>query len=66
VAEGREGFRTYLEATAGEELDALAAELDHAPRTVLLCLEADPAHCHRTVVAEQLRRRRPDLRIVEL
>jgi uncharacterized protein (DUF488 family) len=66
VAEGRDAFRAHVEATAADELDALAAELDRAPRTVLLCLEADPAHCHRTVIAEQLRSRRTDLRIVEL
>jgi uncharacterized protein (DUF488 family) len=66
IAEGREGFRAHVEATAADELDALAAELDHAPRTALLCLEADPAHCHRTVVAEALRSRRPDIRIVDL
>ena len=37
-----------------------------APRTALLCLESDPAACHRRIVAEALRRRRPDLRVVDL
>ena len=64
--EGREAFRAHVEATAAEELDALAAELAAAPPTVLLCLEADPAGCHRRVVAEALRRRRPDLAVVDL
>lgn len=64
----REEFRPYLEETAAGELDALAAELSRrgAPRTALLCLEAEPAHCHRRVVAEQLRRRAPRLRVVDL
>ena len=65
-AEGREQFRAHVEETAAEELDALAAELDHAPATALMCLEADPAGCHRRVLAEQLRRRRPGLEVVDL
>ena len=66
IAEAREGFRAHVEATAGDELDALAAELDHAPRTALLCLEAEPAECHRRVLAEALVARRGDLAIVDL
>ena len=65
-AEGREQFRAHIEETATAELDALAAELDHAPATALMCLEAEPAVCHRTVLAEQLRERRPDLEVVDL
>jgi len=66
--QAREAFRPHVEATAGDELDALAAELraPDAPRTALLCLEAEPAHCHRRVVAEQLRQRVPELRVVDL
>jgi uncharacterized protein (DUF488 family) len=64
--EARAAFLEHVEATASEELDALARELDAAPRTVLMCLEADPAGCHRRVVAEALRRRRPDLEVVDL
>jgi uncharacterized protein (DUF488 family) len=66
VAEGREAFRAHVEETAADELDALAAELDAAPPTVLMCLEADPAGCHRRVLAEQLARRRPDLEVSDL
>ncbi len=66
VEEGRTGFRAHVEATAADELDALAAELDAAPRTALLCLEADPAGCHRRVIAEALTRRRGDLTVVDL
>jgi uncharacterized protein (DUF488 family) len=65
-ADGREAFREHVEATASEDLDVLAAELDRAPPTALMCLEADPAGCHRRVVAEQLRRRRPELEVVDL
>ena len=65
-AEGREQFRAHVEEHAADELDALAAELDSAPPTVLMCLEAEPAGCHRRVIAEQLRRRRPDLEVVDL
>jgi uncharacterized protein (DUF488 family) len=65
-AEGREQFRTHVEETAAAELDALAAELDHAPATALMCLEAEPSGCHRRVLAEQLRKRRPELEVVDL
>jgi uncharacterized protein (DUF488 family) len=66
IPEAREQFRTHLEASAAEELDALAAELPNAPRTALLCLEADPAGCHRRLVAEALARRRGDLEVIDL
>ena len=66
VAEGAAAFRTHIEATAADELDALAVELEHAPATALLCLEADPAVCHRRVLTEQLQSRRRDLRVVDL
>ena len=52
VAEGREQYRVHLDAQP--DLDELAAELPRAPRTALLCLEADPADCHRRVIAEAL------------
>ncbi len=65
-AEGIEQFRAHVEETAAADLDALAAELDHAPPTALMCLEAEPAVCHRRVLAEQLRKRRPDLDVVDL
>jgi uncharacterized protein (DUF488 family) len=66
VEEGRAGFAAHVEETAAEELDALAAELDRGPRTALLCLEADPAGCHRRVIAEALAVRRPHLAVVDL
>jgi uncharacterized protein (DUF488 family) len=66
VAEGAPAFREHVERTAAHELDDLVAELEHGPRTALMCLEADPAVCHRRVVAEALARRRPGLRVVDL
>ena len=66
TAEGAPKFREYVETTAAHELDDLAAELDHGPRTALMCLEADPAVCHRRMLAEALQARRPDLEVVDL
>src|SRR5829696_9591833 len=58
VAEGAARFAEHVEATAAAELDALAAELVAGPRTALLCLEAEPRACHRSVLTERLRARR--------
>jgi uncharacterized protein (DUF488 family) len=66
IDEAAAGFRRHLEASACDELDALAEELPGAPATALLCLEADPAHCHRRQVAEALVRRRRDLHVIDL
>ena len=35
-------------------------------RACLLCFEADPRHCHRTLVAQALTRRIPSLEVVDL
>jgi uncharacterized protein (DUF488 family) len=66
IEEGRTKYRAHVETAAPEALDALAAELGHGPRTALLCLEADPAGCHRRVLAEALAERRPGLAVVDL
>lgn len=66
LAAARERYTAHVEATAAGELDALAAELPRAPRTALLCLEADPAACHRRLVAEALARRLPGLQVIDL
>jgi uncharacterized protein (DUF488 family) len=66
TAEAAPKFRAHVEQTAAHELDDLAAELARGPRTALMCLEADPATCHRRVLAEALRARRPDLEIIDL
>lgn len=66
AAEATTAFRAHVEETAGTELDALAAELDHAPATALLCLEADAAGCHRRVLTDALRERRADVEVEDL
>jgi uncharacterized protein (DUF488 family) len=66
TSDGAPAFREHVERTAAHELDDLAAELDHGPRTALLCLEADPAVCHRRVLTELLRARRPGLTVIDL
>jgi uncharacterized protein (DUF488 family) len=66
VPTGAAAFRTYIEAESADALDDLAAELPTGPRTALMCLEAEPHDCHRTIVAERLRARVPGLRVVDL
>jgi uncharacterized protein (DUF488 family) len=36
------------------ELETLADLVRNGPRVCLLCFEADPAHCHRSIVADAL------------
>jgi uncharacterized protein (DUF488 family) len=64
--EARAAFRRHIEQFQAHELDALAAELEHGPRTALLCLEAEPAECHRRVLTEALQARRPGLVVSDL
>ena len=66
TAEGAPKFREYVEKTAAHELDDMAAELDHGPRTALMCLEADPATCHRRTLTDSLQARRPGLQVIDL
>lgn len=68
VAEGAAGFGQHIEANAADELDALAAELvgGGGRPTALLCLEADPAECHRRVLTDALVARQPGLLVVDL
>jgi uncharacterized protein (DUF488 family) len=66
IAEAAAAYRSHVEATAPDALDGLAAELEHGPSTALLCLEAEPAGCHRRVVTDALQERVPDLRVVDL
>ena len=66
VEEGREAYRAWVESTASEELDDLLEELRDGSRTALLCLEEDPAVCHRRVLCEALRERDPALVVVDL
>jgi uncharacterized protein (DUF488 family) len=66
IEPARAAYREHVEATAASELAALADELEHGPRTALLCLEEDPARCHRRVLCEALAERLPGLRVVDL
>ncbi|QEC49068.1 DUF488 domain-containing protein [Baekduia soli] len=66
LAEGEAAFRAHVTSAAAEDLDDLARELPTAPPTALMCLEADPATCHRRVLTDELRRRIPGLAVVDL
>lgn len=67
VDKGRRAFAAHIEATAADDLDVLAAELVAGPpATVLMCLEAEPAQCHRRVLTDALVAREPSLVIVDL
>jgi uncharacterized protein (DUF488 family) len=53
-------FMEHMETPeAQEELERLAKLVRSGRRVCLLCLEADPAHCHRSMVAEALQARVP-------
>src|ERR1700752_2473618 len=66
LAEAAAAYKAHVDTETPEALDELAAELDEAPPTALLCLEADPAGCHRRVITDALRERRAGLRVVDL
>ena len=67
VAQGAAAFAERVERESGADLDELAAELrGSAPRTALMCLEAEPHECHRSVLAAALQRRVRGLRVVDL
>lgn len=53
-------FMEHMETPeAQDELERLAELVRGGRRVCLLCLEADPAHCHRSMVAEALQARVP-------
>ena len=54
-AEMRRIFGEHLATERAQEALASLAELVRARRVCLLCFEADPAHCHRSMVADALR-----------
>jgi len=64
--EAAAAYRAHVEEHAPRALDDLARELGHAPPTALLCLEAEPAGCHRRVITDALRERRPELAVIDL
>jgi uncharacterized protein (DUF488 family) len=47
-------------------LPQLAAIIESGKRVALMCACADPATCHRQVVAEELQKLIPDLELIEL
>jgi uncharacterized protein (DUF488 family) len=68
LEEARAAYRAHVEEHGGADLERLAAELTApgAPRTALLCLEEDPAGCHRRVLCEVLAERVAGLGVVDL
>lgn len=64
--EAAAAYREHVEATAPEALATLADEVRDGPRTALLCLEEDPAGCHRRVITNALGERVADLEVVDL
>ena len=59
-------FHEHMETLeAQEQLHALAEIVRSGRRACLLCLEADPAHCHRTLVAQALQELVP-VKVVDL
>lgn len=65
LQEGREGYRAHLHDGREWALDTLVDRIAERP-TAMLCLEDDPALCHRGVIIEELVLRHPDVRIVRL
>ena len=58
--EMREIFLEHLATPeAQEELETLAGLVSGGRRVCILCFEADPAHCHRSIVAAALAARLP-------
>ena len=52
-------FLDHMETSSAQaELEALAG-LVEARQVCVLCFEADPSHCHRSIVAEELAKLRP-------
>ncbi|MCH8112063.1 MAG: DUF488 domain-containing protein [Proteobacteria bacterium] len=47
-------YTAHLDSEAGRDALARAAEIAAASPSYLMCLEADPAFCHRSMVAERL------------
>ena len=66
TAEAAAAYRRHVDEHAPDALDRLAGELGDGPRTALLCLEEDPAGCHRRVITEALAERVAGLEVVDL
>ncbi len=55
----RDIFLDHMETSAARAELAALAELVGNRQVCILCFEADPAHCHRSIVASELSRLRP-------
>jgi uncharacterized protein (DUF488 family) len=64
--EAAAAYREHVEAASPDALDRLADEVVEGRRTALLCLEADPAGCHRRVITDALQAREPGIQVVDL
>jgi uncharacterized protein (DUF488 family) len=62
---GRAAYRAHLLDDRAWALDGLADALAERP-TAMLCLEDDQALCHRGIIAEELVRRHPEVRVEPL
>jgi uncharacterized protein (DUF488 family) len=59
-AEMKEIFHEHMETSAfHDDLETLVAVVSSGRSACLLCLEADPTHCHRSMVAAALAERVP-------
>jgi uncharacterized protein (DUF488 family) len=65
-AASRAYFRKLLKGAKGAEALRHVAELLDGETVALLCFERDHMTCHRHVVAEELRRAKPSVSLVEL
>jgi uncharacterized protein (DUF488 family) len=59
-------YREHLLSTADDAIKRLAAAVRAGPPTALLCLEAEPEHCHRRVISEALAVGIPELEVIDL
>jgi uncharacterized protein (DUF488 family) len=64
-AEGKQLYRSYLENGSAHALIELRESLEGVP-TCLLCFEASPELCHRSVITEALSAQLDDLTVVHL
>lgn len=58
-------FRRHL-STSGEALDGVVAAMRDGEVLCLLCYEADPSECHRSLVAAAIAERTDDAEVVHL
>jgi uncharacterized protein (DUF488 family) len=63
--DGMRAYRIHLHENAAGPVTELADSLDSAT-TCLLCLEADPARCHRHVIVDAVAERLPHLEVTHL